>query len=472
MIYLKKQIKKIYNNWANDPYIYEKDKSGKYQYITYKEFIERALSIAKYLIDNNYKNKTIILLSENSINLMLYDLAITLYVGKSAIICKEWKKRDIEDAIKEIKAELIIYSDKYKDIVNKIRKENNINSLSMEKTNYPFTEELLDLNIKKYNNVSKIVFSSGTTGKNKGVKLTIRNIFSGLNSLQKRCHLTHNDYSYMFLPMHHTYASICHFMYSLITGHRLYLASSTNNIGKELLETNPTVFCCVPVVLNNLYTIYKENIDKAFGTNIRMIICGGAPLSKEIRKIFKDKKLCLMQTYAMTETSSSFTLAYPNSDDLYSAGELYEDIDVKIINKNQDGIGEIIVKGDNVFKGYTNKLLNKKVFDKNGYFHTGDLGYINNKKLYIKGRKNKILLTSNGENVYAESIEKRIQEKDNNINAVKTYIKKDKIAANIYVKKNIDIKSIITIYNREVPKYEKIEYYNLYIDSIDTRLKQ
>ena len=327
-----------------------------------------------------------------------------------------------------------------------------------------------DLKVKRSNAISKIVFSSGTTGKSKGVKLTVKNIYSGLNSLQKRCHLTHDDYAYMFLPMHHTYASICHFMYSLVTGHRLYLASSTSNIAKELLETNPTIFCCVPLVLNNLYNAYKEDIDKAFGTNIRCVICGGAPLSKEIRKAFKDKKMCLMQTYAMTETSSSFTLAYPFHDDLESAGEIYEDIDVKVIDKDNNGIGEIIVKGNNVFQGYTNKELNKLVFDKNGYFHTGDLGYIKSKKLYIFGRKKKILVTSNGENVDAETIENSIKEKDSSIVEVKAYIKDDKIAVNIYVKGELD-SSIIDKYNEEVPKYERISSFTIYKDSIDTRLK-
>ena len=466
MINLNKQIKTIYNDWGNDPYIYEKDKSGKYQYITYKEFIEKSLGIAKYLLDNNYKNKTIMLLSDNSINLMLYDLAITFFVGKSTILCKEWKKNDIEEGIKEIKADLLIYSDKYKDLAKNL----NINTMSIENIDYPFTKYLLNLKVKRSNAISKIVFSSGTTGKSKGVKLTLKNIYSGLNSLQKRCHLTHDDYAYMFLPMHHTYASICHFMYSLVTGHRLYLASSTSNIAKELLETNPTIFCCVPLVLNNLYNAYKEDVDKAFGTNIRCVICGGAPLSKEIRKAFKDKKMCLMQTYAMTETSSSFTLAYPFHDDLESAGEIYEDIDVKVIDKDNNGIGEIIVKGNNVFQGYTNKELNKLVFDKNGYFHTGDLGYIKSKKLYIFGRKKKILVTSNGENVDAETIENSIKEKDSSIVEVKAYIKDDKIAVNIYVKGEID-SSIIDKYNEEVPKYERISSFTIYKDSIDTRLK-
>lgn len=288
--------------------------------------------------------------------------------------------------------------------------------------------------------------------------------------MQRRCHITHDDYTYMFLPMHHIYASICHFMYSLITGHRLYLSSSTTNIVEELLEINPTVFCCVPLILNNLYDFYKDDIDKAFGTNIRIIICGGAPISKKIRQVFIDKKLCLMPAYAMTETSSACTLTYPHHVDLTSAGEIYEDIDVKIVDKDKNGVGEIIIKGDNIFKGYTDKSLNKRVFDENDYFHTGDLGYIKQKKLYIVGRKKKILITSNGENVHAEAIEKKIKAKDKNIVEVKAYIKEDKIAVNIYVKDDIN-PNIIDEYNLEAPKYEKISSFTIYNDSIDTRLK-
>ena len=358
MINISKQINNIYKEWSNDNYIYEKDKSNIFKPITYKDFIEKTLSISKYLIDNGYKDKTIILLSENSINLLACDLAITLYVGRSSIICKEWNKQDILESIEEISANLIIYSNRYKEIV----KELNIDSISMENIPFNFTNDLLNLKIKENNEIAKIVFSSGTTGKSKGVLLTLKNIYSGLDSLQKRCHLTHEDYAYMFLPMHHTYASVCHFMYSLVTGHRLYLSSSTTNIGKELLEVNPTIFCCVPIVIKRLYEAYQDNIDKAFGNKIKYIICGGAPLEKKYRKLFKDKNLCLMQTYALTETSSAFTLAYPNNDDLESAGEIYEDIDVKVINEDKDGIGEIIVKGDNVFQGYTDNNLNKIVF--------------------------------------------------------------------------------------------------------------
>ena len=472
MIYLKRQIKRIYNTWKNEPYMYEKDESGIYKSKSYKDFIEESLSIASFLLQKNYKNKTGLLLSENSIALMECDLAISFYVGKSAIACREWTVKDLLDGIDEINAEYIICSKKYENTAKELSKSKNIPYYLINEIPNKFNKSYLDFNIKRYDDVAKVVFSSGTTGRSKGVLLTLRNIFSGYNSLQRRLHINHNDRVYMFLPLHHTYASICHFMYSLLTGHRLYLSSSTANIGSELLEVNPTVFCTVPLVLNKLYDVYKENIGMAFGKNIKYIVSGGAPMTKEMRKIFKESGLSLLQTYAMTETSSSFTLAYPNSEDYESCGELYEDIDVKIDKPNKDGIGEIIVKGDNVFKGYTNTKLNKIAFDDNNYFHTGDLGYIKDNKLYVKGRKKKVLITSNGENVDSSYIEDKILNLSNNINAVKAYIKDDKLAVNLYVLEDGDYEDIINSYNNNAPRFEQVEYVNVYKDSIDTRLKQ
>jgi len=451
--------------------MYEKD-NNKYKETTYKEFIEESLSIANYFITNNYKNKTFFILSENSIKLMECDLAISFYVGKSAIACREWPIEDLEDGIDEIKADVILCSKKYEEIASSLSEIKSIPYYRMDKISFSFNKSYLDFKIKNYNDVAKIVFSSGTTGRSKGVLLSLKNIFSGYNSLQRRCHITHEDIVYMFLPLHHTYASICHFMYSLLTGHRLYLSSSTSNIGKELLEVNPTIFCTVPLVLNKLYDVYSDSIDKAFGNRIKYIICGGAPLSKKLRKIFKDKNMVLMQTYALTEASSAFSLAYPYHEDLASCGELYEDIEVKIINQDSNGVGEIIVRGDNVFLGYTDRTLTKKVIDPENFFHTGDLGYIKDNKIYIKGRKKKMLLTSNGENIDARALEAKIKKLSNKINEVKSYIKDDLIAINIYVTGNDNYKELIDTYNNKVPKFEKISYFRIYKDSIDSRMKQ
>ena len=469
---LKRIIKSNYNKWKNDEYMYEKDNSGVYQSTTYGKFIEDSLGISKDLIDRGYKNKKIIIISENSIDLMKCDFAISFFVGLSAVVSKEWKKIDLINGIEELKADLLIYSDNFKDLVKEVEKETKIKILNIKELKTKFNEELFELPIKNQNKPAKIVFSSGTTGKSKAVKLSLKNIFAGLPSLTRRCKFTHEDSTYLFLPLNHTYASVYNFMYSIIKGYRIYLASSTANIGKELLETNPTIFCAVPLVFNNLLDAYKEKIAYAFGKNIKYLFCGGAPISKETRKAYKDNNLNLMQAYALSETASSLAIAYPNQDDLESVGTIFEDLDVKIFEPDKDGVGEIIVKGDCVFLGYTDKSLTKRVFDEEGYFHTGDLGLIKDNKIYLKGRKKKMLLTSNGENIIASSIEDNIKNRNNLIQDVKAYIKNDKLAVDIYVKEDLDLDSIIKEYNSEVPKYEKIESYNKYLDSIDTRLKQ
>lgn len=469
---LKNIIKRDYTKWYNDPYIYQKNNEGIYENITFGQFIENSLGIANYLIENGYKNKIIMIISENSIKLMEYDLAISFYVGVSVPVSKEWKLDDITNGIKELKADLLIYSDKFTDFALKAHDITKINILNINKIKPVFTKDLLDLKIKNQNKVAKVVFSSGTTGKSKGVKLSLKNIFAGYNSLTRRCPFNHTDSTYLFLPLNHTYASIYNFMYSLVAGYKIYLASSTQNIGRELLETNPTIFCGVPLVFNNLLQAYQDNVDKAFGKNIKYLFCGGALISRETRKIYKDKGLNLMQAYALSETASSLTIAYPYQDDLESVGTIFEDMDVLIVDKDESGIGEIVVKGDAVFLGYVDKSLDKQVFDKEGYFHTGDLGYIKDHKIYLKGRKKKMLLTSNGENVLAESIENGIKMKSDSINDVKAYIKNDKIVVDVYVSNDIDLKDIIKEYNNEVPRYERVSSYNIKKDSIDIRLKQ
>ena len=470
-MYLKSIIKRDYNKWYNDPYIYEKV-NDKYDYITFGKFIENSLGIANNLINKGYKNKRIMIISENSTKLLEVDIAVTFYVGLCAIVSKEWKKNDLIQGIDELEAGLLLYSNNYKDVIKDILKERQIDTINLNDLDTSFNNNLFNLSIKNNNKPAKIVFSSGTTGKSKAVMLSLKNIFAGYNSLVRRCPFNHQDSTYLFLPLNHTYANVYNFLYSLVAGYRIYLASSTANIGRELLEVNPTIFCAVPLVFNNLLQAYQDNINVAFGTNIKYLFCGGAAISKETRKVYLDKGLNMMQAYALSETASSLAIAYPYKDDLESSGTIFEDMDVKVANPDKEGIGEIIVKGDAVFIGYTDKELTKKVFDEEGYFHTGDLGYIKNNNIYLKGRKKKMLLTSNGENVIAESIEENIKSRDSAIKSVKAYTKNDKIIVNIYLDKDINLDEIISKYNNEVPRYERVFEYNVYFDSIDTRLKQ
>ena len=195
-MYLKSIIKRDYNKWYSDPYIYEKV-NDKYEYITFGKFIENSLGIANDLIKRGYKNKRIMIISENSTKLMEVDIAVTFYVGLCAIVSKEWKKTDLIQGIDELKADLLLYSDNYKDVVKDVLKERKIDSMHLNDLDTSFNNSLFDLPIKNKNKPAKIVFSSGTTGKSKAVMLSLKNIFAGYNSLTRRCPFNHKDSTYL-----------------------------------------------------------------------------------------------------------------------------------------------------------------------------------------------------------------------------------------------------------------------------------
>ena len=140
----------------------------------------------------------------------------------------------------------------------------------------------------------------------------------------------------------------------------------------------------------------------------------------------------------------------------------WKNIDVKVINENKNGIGEIAVKGDNVFLGYiNNQELTKSVFTSDGYFLTGDYGYIKNKKIYIVGRKSDVIVGDNGENVYPKEIEKNLKEYCNDITKLQAYLVNGKVKYKIFIKENSDanIDKIIEEYNSKSTKKDYIKYY-------------
>ena len=172
----------------------------------------------------------------------------------------------------------------------------------------------------------------------------------------------------------------------------------------------------------------------------------------------------MYESYALTEVASSFALEYKNFDDFESGGTIYENIDVKIINKDSKGIGEILVKGDNVFLGYANnEELTKRVFTEDGYFITGDYGYIKDNKIYIKGRKNNIISGANGENVYPKEIEKKLKEYDSDILRINAFLEDNKVHYKIFIKENscVNLDDIIKDYNSKATNKDCIKFYEI-----------
>lgn len=466
-------LKDDYHKWKDEEYILEKE-NGVIKATSFGEFIKRTINIAKDLINRGYKDKCIIIFGDNSSYLMEVDLASTTYVGKSVVVSKEWKEDDILFAIQKLNSPVLIYDKTKRVIIDNIKNKVNVDFIAFEEL--AIEDELNDSDFSlahnDYEECCKIVFSSGTTGKPKGVMLSEKNILAGYNSLIKRCPFNHEDSTYLFLPLNHTYGNIYNFIYSLYSGYKIYLSSGTTEISKELLEYNPTIFCMVPKIAEKMLEGYGEKLKFAFGTNIKYIFCGGAFLSAKVREEYKEAGLNMMQAYALSETASSFAIDYPYDDDFESAGTIFEDLDVKIVDPNEDGVGEIVAKGDAVFLGYINdEEATRKVFDKEGYFHTGDLGFIKNNKLYIKGRKKKMLLTYNGENVSPEDVEEKL-ERNEFINKAVVYQEDNKICARLFVDDlSLDYKAIIDKFYESVPKYQRIEHFEVFKNNIDNRLK-
>ncbi len=289
--------------------------------------------------------------------------------------------------------------------------------------------------------MSLLVFTSGTTGKGKGVMLTQRAVISDVRSA-----VSYIDYSQKtigVLPPHHTYGSSVMFLAHAMIGSEIYVSGGLRHITKELREQKPGHLVLVPLFLETFYrrilatvkekgkeqtlfntiklsnTLRKIGIDRrnslfssvraAFGGNVKTIISGGAPINSEIISFFDSIGISVLNGYGITECAP--LIAFNRSRNIVegSVGDIIEIDTVKISNPNEDGEGEILVRGENVMLGYyKDEEATKEAIDSEGYFHTGDYGKKDGNILYITGRKKNLIILSNGKNVYPEEIENEL----------------------------------------------------------------
>lgn len=483
---LEKVLKENYAKWQNEDYIFEK-KNGVYEAITYGAFLDKTRKFAAYLLTKKYEGKPIMLYGANCIEYMIADLAVQHYVGVSVGISKEWKYDDVTGTMEMLDIPCVIYGADKKDVIDALKDAypavdficfedmaQLIQVITLEEAEKMCVPQGED-------DCCKIVFSSGTTSKPKAAMLSRRNIFAGLPSLLRRCPFTEKDVDYLFLPLNHTYAGIYNFLYSVVTGFKVYLCSSVNDMAQEILEVKPTIFCTVPLICKKFYEGYGEHIGMAFGPNIQYIFCGGAKLDEEIMEAYKKNGLHLMNAYALSETASTFAIQYPDDPDNEAVGTVAEEADVVILNPDENGAGEIAIKGDMVFLGYAkDEALTKSVFTEDGYFRTGDLGYLvpderkGGQKLYLTGRIKKILLGANGENIEPTHIEELIAGQNPNINKVLVYMQDNTLSCHVYLKQeeDCDWEDFFEKINDGLPSYEKIRKYEVSLDSVEKRLKQ
>ena len=282
-----------------------------------------------------------------------------------------------------------------------------------------------------------LLFTSGTTGNAKGVCLSQRNICSNILSIFGIVYVRKNETVLSILPLHHTYECTIGFLLLIYSGGSIAFCDGLRYITKNINEYHPSVILCVPLLLENVHKkiikslnnslpekyknkdklqinklsfliklIVKSKVRKSLGGRLRMFIVGAAAANPIIVNDFDSLGLRTLQGYGLTECSPlvAGNTDFFSKDD--ACGLPIPNVEYKIDNPDEDGVGEIIVKGPNVMLGYYNdKEATDKVL-KNGWFYTGDLGKIDeNGYLYITGRCKSVIVTKNGKNIYPEEIE-------------------------------------------------------------------
>ena len=358
------------------------------------------------------------------------------------------------------------------------------------------------------NKLASIVFTSGTTGKGKGVMLSQANI--GLDMTLGMYNFDITRKTLHVLPPHHTFGSTVNYVGHLSQGCEVYISSGLKHVSDEIREQQPTHLILVPAFLEvmnrKIWTtarksgkegllkimmkfsdcLRKVGIDirkrlfssvlSAFGGKLELVICGGAKLDEDIIKTFDSLGITILNGYGITECSPLISANRNRYRKKGSVGTPILACRVKIDNPDENGEGEICVKGPNVMLGYyNNPEATAEVFDKDGFFHTGDYGRLDEEGwIYITGRKKNLIILSNGKNVYPEEIEADLQ-KVEGVNEVVVYagesnVQKDKITivaeifpdADLLADKGIDnlqayFEDQVRMLNAKMPPYKAVK---------------
>ena len=413
------------------------------------------------LIKLGLKGKRIAVIGENRYEWGLSYLAVTCGTGIVVPLDKSLPENEIKSLIERAEVEAICYSKKYDEIMKKLKAEGigklkNLISMDLsshEDGVYSIKElvekgkKLIEEGDRSFQDaeinpeeMSIMLFTSGTTAMSKAVSLCHRNLCSNVMDIASVLDVNKDDTMLSFLSMHHVFECTVGFLYPLYRGAAVAFCEGIKHIADNLREYKISVMISVPVLFENMYRKLMKNVEKqgklpklqkgrrisnmlrkmhidvrkklfkeihdVLGGNIRLFVSGAAALDVEVERGFNDLGFRIVQGYGLTETSPVISAG---TDDHYregSIGQIFPSLEVRIANPNEDGIGEIQVKGPSVMLGYyENEEANKKAFIE-GYFRTGDLGRIDKDGyLFISGREKSVIVLKNGKNVFPEELE-------------------------------------------------------------------
>jgi long-subunit acyl-CoA synthetase (AMP-forming) len=436
------------------------DHDSPYRQISYKQTKSDVDALGTALAARGLKRVAVI--GENCYQWAVSYLAVACGGGVVVPLDKELNANELEQLLIASEAECVLFTKKFRGVFEGIRAAGATKlRLLIDLTGDPDSpdvlrfadcikegNELLSNGNRDYKDAQIIndemcalIFTSGTTGIAKGVMLSHKNLTAGIMIPPSLVSIVSDDVFFSVLPIHHCYECTCGFLIPLYRGASVAYCEGLKYIVKNLSEARPTVLLAVPLILESLYKKIWQNIRASgkekllrriiklnsgtkkigldlapiffkqilalFGGRMKLIICGGAAIDPGILQGLSDFGVCALQGYGLTECSPICALNPDKAIKNASAGCLAGGLDCKIVDADAEtGIGEICARGSHIMLGYYN---NKDATDevlKNGWFHTGDLGYIDDDRyVYITGRKKNVIITKNGKNVFPEELE-------------------------------------------------------------------
>ena len=507
---LKDMLKKSGEKYG-EKIAYKIRKENGYKEITHKEVRKMVDGLGTKLIDMGLKDKRIAVIGENRYEWEIAYLSIVCGTGIVVPLDKSLPENELESLIERSKAEAIICSQKYVEILKRtdlkyiisMDLEKDENGIISQKRLISEGMKLVQNGDTRFTNakidnekMSIMLFTSGTTSISKAVALSHKNICSNLMDISSILDVNSSDVFLSFLPLHHVFECTVGFLFSLYVGAETVFCDGIRHIPENLAEYKVSVMASVPAIYERLFKIIKKHLEKQgkveqiledeekykdssmekkkevfkeihdlLGGNIKLFISGAASLEPSIEEKFRRLGFNMVQGYGLTETSPVVAIGNKKYHKTGSIGKCVPSDEVKLLDVNKDGIGELAVKGPNVMlEYYENKEATEKVL-KDEWFQTGDLARIDEDGyIFICGRKKSVIVLKNGKNIFPEEMETLINKKDG--------VEESFIFGKPISKDPNDIKIFVKIvYNKESfegkTETEIKEYFNEKIKSIN-----
>ena len=461
VINIKQMLQSSAELYGDGIAFYTKFEKGPYKTITHREVFDDVNAMGTALIANGMKDRRIAVIGETTYMWGIGYLGTVCGTGIVVPLDKELPYDELRNLINEAECSAVIFDEKREDTFVRMMQEGGTSLellISQDRhrgvdgilSQWEMLEEgrwliaggdrsFLDAQIDS-REMSIIIFTSGTTGMAKGIMLSHRNIVADLMVSPTLVDFLPSDIFFSVLPIHHTFECTCNFIMPLYKGGAIAHCEGLKYIVKNIQEVHPTFLLAVPAIFEALHkaiwkgirakgkektvrkamkicnaakklnidltNLFFKEIKQTLGGRMRMMICGGAAINPEILEDLQSFGIMALQGYGLSEAAPMGALNPENKPKSISCGIAFPGFDARIHEPGADGVGEICQTGDNSLIGYYKNPEATAEVIKDGWFYTGDLGYIDDEGyIVITGRKKNVIITKNGKNVFPEELE-------------------------------------------------------------------